>query len=121
MTVFSERTRRMHEATDHKSTNSTTRQMQRRTLLHTRMLHQPSLGKEIRRQLHRATKARSDHRSANTAIESPNSLRTVDLSQAIERVSVIMLGAHRQEGRIALQSRLDEEERRAGSGANDTG
>lgn len=94
--------------------------MQRRPLLHTRMLHQSSLCKEIRRQLHRATKARSDHRSANSTIQSPYALGTIDLSQAIKRVLVIMLRAHWQKGRIALQSRLDEEEGRTRSGANDT-
>lgn len=109
----------MHEATDNEATGSAAGQVQSRTLLHTSMSHQPPLGEKICRQLDGAAEAGSDHCRTNTAVQAAHTLRTVDLRQAIPSIAILVLSADWQKRRIALKAGLDEEERTAGSCAND--
>lgn len=110
---------RMHHTAHDETTRRATRQMQRRTFLHAQMLHQSPLREEVRRELHGAAKASAHHRGAHAAVEALDALASVDLPEAIHRILVVVLCAHGQRGRIALQPRLDEEERAAGHGAHE--
>lgn len=83
------------------------------------MSDEPPLGEEVRRQLDGATETRADHGSADTAVQAAEALGAVYLAEAIDGVTVVVLGADGQEGRVALEPRLDEEERTAGGRADD--
>lgn len=111
----------MHDNAYDDPTRGTTRQMQRRTFLHPRMLHQPPLREEIRRQLHAAPEPRPHARRPDPAIQAPHALRGSDLPQSIDRVAVPVLRADGQGGGVALQAGLDEEEGGARGGAEDAG
>lgn len=91
--------------------------MQSRALVHSQVLFQPSLRKEISGKLHGAAETSSDHSRADTAIKSLNTLVTVDLSHSIICILIIVLRTDWQERRVGLQSRLNEEKWRASSGA----
>lgn len=109
----------MHNHAHHKATCRTTGKMQRRTLLHPQVLHQPPLRKKVRRQLHRAPEAGANHGRAHTPVQPTHALAPVDLRQAVPRVAVVVLGADGPEGGIALQARLGQEKGAAGGGADD--
>ena len=110
----------MHEHTNHEAAHRATSQVQRCALLHAQMPNQPALGEEVRGQLHTTPKSRADHSGADTAVETPNPLGAVDLTQAIGGVTVLVLGADGQEGTEALEAGLDKEKRRARGGADNT-
>src|SRR5436190_1148488 len=97
-----EPTRRMHGDANYEAADGTARQMQRRPFFHPQVFYQPPLGEEVRRQLDRAPKARSDHGSSNTAVQPGHALAPVYPTQAIPRIAVIVLRPHRAERRIAL-------------------
>lgn len=94
--------------------------MQRRAFFHAGVAHQPSLGEEVCGKLHRGAETSSDHGGANAAVKTPDSLAAVNLGHAVQGVLVRVLGANGEKRRKALEASLDEEEGRAGRGANDT-
>jgi hypothetical protein len=91
--------------------------MQSRSLFHAQMLFQPSFRKEISGKLYGAAETSSDHSGANTAIKTLDALVAVDLSQPIICIFIFVLRTDRQERRVRLQSRLDEEKGRSSCGA----
>ena len=109
----------MHENAHDKSADGAAGQMQRGALLHAQVLDEPPLGEKIGGQLHAAAEAGADHGSAHAAVQAAEALGAVDLAHAVEGVAVVVLGADGAEGAEALQARLDEEEGRAGGGADD--
>ena len=94
--------------------------MQSRAFLHACVTDKPPLGKEVRRQLDRATEAGSNHRSTNTTVQTRHTLGAVDLRQTVPGIAVDMLCANRKRRRVTLQTRLDKEEWASGGRANDT-
>ena len=110
---------RMHDNTHNKTAGCTAGKIQRRALLHPEVPHQPSLREKVCRQLHRAPEARPDHGRANATIQTAHTLALVDLRQAIPRIPVVVLRPDRPERRVALQPRLDQEERTAGRSTDD--
>ena len=110
---------RMHDAAHHETTRSTASQMQRRTFLHSQVLHQSPLRKKIGGQLYRTSKTRPYHRSTHTSIESRNTLPLINLPHPIQGIPISMLSPYRCERRETLQSRLNQKERAArGSAQN---
>lgn len=112
-------TRRMHEAADHETADGTTREVKRGPLLHAEVPHQPPLGEEVRRQLHRAAHTGTDHSRANTPVKPKDAVALADLLRAVEQMLVPVLRPDGRKGRVALQARLDEEEGRSHGGAHD--
>lgn len=115
------RTRRMHKAAHHKTRGRTTGQMQTRSFLHAKMPAQSALGKEICGKLDSAAETGTDHSSAHSAVHALDTFALVDFAQSVKRVSIVVLGTDREEGRVGLQARLDQEEWRTSCGSNDTG
>lgn len=95
--------------------------MQSWAFLHAGMLHQASLGKEVGGQLDRAAKPGSNHGSADASIQAGNALTLENPGHAIDGVAILVLGAHRPERRVALETSLDQEERAARSSSHHTG
>ena len=93
---------RVHNATDYKATGRTTCQMQGWAFLHAQMSHQSPLREEIRRQLHRASEARSHHSRADASIQPLDTFFMIDLPHSVHRIFVLMLRANRQERGIGL-------------------
>lgn len=89
--------------------------MQSGSLLHTQVPSQTTLGEEVCGELNSTTEAGTDHSSSNTTIDTLDTLTSIDLAEAIERVLIVMLGTDREEGRIGLQAGLHQEERRSSS------
>ena len=111
----------MHDAADDEPRHGAAGQVERGALLHAEVAHQPALGEEVGRQLDGAAEAGPDHGGADAAVEAPDALGAVDLGGAVDGVSVAVLGADGQEGGVALQAGLDEEEGAPGGGADDAG
>lgn len=114
-------TRRVHDAANDESGGRTTGQMERRAFLHAQMLDQTTLGKEVGRQLDGATETSPNHGGADSTVQTTNALTLVDLTQAVERVTVLVLGTNGKERRIRLETSLDKEEGRSACGTDDTG
>lgn len=110
----------MHEAAHNEARSCATGQVQSRTLLHTQVAGQTALGKEVCGELHGTAETSADHSSADTTVDTLDTLALVDLAKAIERVLIVVLGADREEWRVGLKTGLDKEERRARCGTNDT-
>lgn len=113
-------TRGVHDAADDEAADRRAGKMQRRALLHAGVLDQLSLCQEVCWQLDGASEASSNHGGAYAAIQAEESLAAVDLSQAIPKIAIVVLGADRPNGRIALQTGLDQEKGTASSCADDT-
>lgn len=114
-----DRIRGVHNTANDEATRGTTRHMQRHTLLHAEMLDEPPLCEKVRGQLDRAAEPRSYHCGSHAPIQSLYALGRVDLTHAVERVAVVVLGADGEEGRVRLQPRFHEEEGGSGCGAED--
>ncbi len=104
-------TRGVHEDADDEAADGATGQVQQRALVHAEVAHEAALGEEVGGQLHGAAEAGADHGGADAAVQAARALGGVDLAQAVPGVAVVVLGADGQEGRVALQPRLDQEER----------
>lgn len=74
--------------------------MQGRTLIHAEMLHQPSLGEEVRGQLHAGTETCSDHCGTDATVQALDTLGIVDLLHTVPSIGVFMLGSHGEERRV---------------------
>jgi hypothetical protein len=109
----------MHHATNDEPARRAAGQMQRRPLLEVEVLDEPALGEEVRGQLDRAAKARTDHGGADATIQAAKAPCGVDVAEAVDGVSIGVLRARRRKGTEALEARLDEEERTSGRGAQD--
>lgn len=101
--------RRVHDAANNKARAGRGHEMQRGTLLHAQVFYKIAFGKEIRGELHARAKAGADHGRHDAAVEAFDALGAVDLGEAIGGIPVLMLGANRQQGTIALETSLDEE------------
>lgn len=114
-------TRRVHKAAHHKARGRTTGQMQSRPFLHVQMSGQSALGKEICGKLDSAAETGTDHSGTHSAVHAFDTFALVDFAQSVKRVFIVVLGADREEGRVGLQARLDQEEWRTSCGPNDAG
>lgn len=114
-------TRRMHEAAHNKARCRTASQVQSRAFLHTQVPSQAALGKEVCGELDGTAKAGTDHSGPNATVNTLDTLTSIDLAQAIERVLIVVLGTDREKWRIGLQAGLHQEERRSGSRTDNSG
>lgn len=111
----------MHDATNDKAARRAARQMQRQPFLHPQMSDQPPLGEKVRRQLHRTAEPRPYHRRPDSSVQTLDALVAVDLPHPVHGVLVLVLRPDGQERRVRLQARLDQEERRPRTCAQDAG
>lgn len=116
-----DRVGRVHENTDHETRARRGHQVKCRTFLHAQMSYKPPLREEVCGELHTRSKTGSYHGGNNAAVETLDTLGLVDLLHTIGGVAVIVLGSNRKERRVGLQAGLDEEERRASCGTENTG
>lgn len=110
----------MHETAHYETGSGTAGQVQSRTLFHTQMAGQTTLSEEVGRKLNSTAETGSNHGGANTTVDSLNTLALVDLTQAIERVLIVVLSANGKERRKRLETGLHQEERRASGGTDNT-
>lgn len=112
-------TRRVHDAAYDESRNGTAGQMESRAFFHPQVSGQSSLCEEVCWQLDGAAKAGSNHGGSHTPVESLDPFTTIDLSQAVIRVSVLVLSSDGKERRVGLESGLHQKERRSCCSAYD--
>ncbi len=105
---------RMHKHAHDQATRGTTRQMQRRALLHPQMFHQPPFGEKVCRQLHTTSKTRPHHRWPDAAEKSSYTFGAKDLREPVPGVAVLVLRAYGKKWRERLQAGFHQEERGAG-------
>lgn len=111
----------MHDAANNEAADSAAGKMQRWAFPHAGVLDQLSLGQEICGQLNRRAEASSNHGSSDAAVQAKEALATIDLSQSIPGIPVVVLSAHGPYGRETLQTGLDEEKGTASSRTEDSG
>lgn len=100
----------MHNAADHKATHRTAGEMQGWSLLHAEMSDQSSLGKEVSRELDRASKTSSNHGGRNTTVQSSYALGAVNVVQAVPSAAILVLCANGSEFGETLKTSFNEEE-----------
>lgn len=69
----------MHDAAHNEAADGAAGEVQRGTVLHAQMPRETALGKEVSRQLDRATETGPDHSGADTPVEASKTLTPVNL------------------------------------------
>lgn len=110
----------MHDTAYDESRDGAAGQMESWAFFHPQVSGQSSLCEKVCWQLDGAAKAGSNHGCSDTPVESPDPFTTIDLSQAVDRVSVVVLSPNGKERRVGLESGLNQKERRPCCSANDT-
>jgi hypothetical protein len=80
--------------------------MKGRPLFNAQVLIETTLSKEVCGKLDRTAKARANHRSPDTAIDTLDTLAAVNLAEAVDGVLIVMLRADGKERRIGLEASL---------------